>query len=358
MGWIKSGKFYKYLLKNLSTVNTLLGIYPFLSMEIKTEYGKIKMNKLSSEIIRAPEFKRLKKITLSGYKVFLSPNNPFYKKPVTIFEHSIGVYALLTSLGANYEERIMGLLHDISRPAFGHIIDFLFGDYEKQEWHERVMESFLENSKINEICENHGLNLKRMVKKFRNGRYRYLDSPIPNICADRLDYSLRHIRSIFGEDLFWIARDIKKGSNLYFSSEKTALIYSLSYLELSRYYNKDSGIFLVISKILKKALEQGLIETKDFLERGEEEIYRILIKDRELKKILSLLKNIRVEIDEKEFDFVVRTKRRYVDPFVREKRLSEINKEFKRKIEEFLKEYEQGIRIKVYPKEILKYIKE
>ena len=61
---------------------------------------------------------------------------------VTRLEHSLGVYLLLTRLGAGRRERVAGLLHDVSHTAFSHAVDFLFAS-EEQDHHERLKPEFL-----------------------------------------------------------------------------------------------------------------------------------------------------------------------------------------------------------------------
>jgi len=303
--------------------------------------------KIFEELIKTKEFQRLKGITLGGFNVFLDKNNPLYiKNDPTVYEHSLGVYKILDKIGASEEEKIIGLLHDISRPAFGHIIDFVFADREKQEWHERMFERVLKNSEIEKVLKKYGYDWVELVNNFREGKYKYLDFPIPDICADRLDYSLRHIRSIFNKDLFWILDYIVPNDILEFSNEKAALEYSLNYLELAKLYAfKHSALYEVISAILRKALDKKIIKLEDFFEKGEKEIYDILCKDEELKEELERIKNIKI-IENR--GFIIKTKCRYIDPKVNGKRLSEINKEFRIKLMEYLDKCKKGIKVEIF----------
>lgn len=87
-------------------------IYPFAQ--------DIIVDEVVLEIIRTPEFVRLKGIKQAGI------TGLFTKRNYDRAEHSFGVYLLLKYLGANLEQCIGGLLHDIYHTNFSHTTDELF----------------------------------------------------------------------------------------------------------------------------------------------------------------------------------------------------------------------------------------
>ncbi|HEU5115271.1 MAG TPA: HD domain-containing protein, partial [Isosphaeraceae bacterium] len=137
-------------------------------------------------LIATPTFQRLKGIRQAGPSAFA---HPF--KTVTRFEHSLGVYTLLTRLGAGRKERVAGLLHDLSHTAFSHAVDFVFAS-EDQAYHETLKPIFLARPDIKSVIEKIGY----ATTDFEDDTvYTLLERPLPLLCADRLDYFLRDGRA-------------------------------------------------------------------------------------------------------------------------------------------------------------------
>src|SRR3954447_11815583 len=146
-------------------------------------YGEVSIDDpLVIALIECPTFQRLKGIRQAGPSAFAFPF-----KTVTRFEHSLGVYLLLTRLGADRRERVAGLLHDISHTAFSHAVDFLFHS-DEQDYHEKIKPEFLRRGDVAEILDRIGY---RPDEFFDDSIYPLLERPLPLLCADRLDYFLR-----------------------------------------------------------------------------------------------------------------------------------------------------------------------
>jgi hypothetical protein len=133
-------------------------------------------------LIDSPTFQRLRGIRQAGPSAFAFPF-----KTVTRFEHSLGVYVLLKRLGADPREQVAGLLHDISHTAFSHAVDFLFSS-EEQDHHERLKPQFLERPDIVTALNALGYEPREF---FDDAIYPLLERPLPDLCADRLDYFFR-----------------------------------------------------------------------------------------------------------------------------------------------------------------------
>ena len=83
------------------------------------------------EYINTPEMMRLDTVSAlvgSDYAGFID-----VKFPYTSLSHSIGVALIIWNFTKDKKQTLAGLFHDIATPAFKHCIDFLNGDYEKQE---------------------------------------------------------------------------------------------------------------------------------------------------------------------------------------------------------------------------------
>ena len=133
-------------------------------------------------LVRGPTLQRLKGIRQSGPSAFA-----FAFKNVTRFEHSLGVYLLLTKLGADRKQRVAGLLHDISHTAFSHAVDFIFHS-DEQDYHEKLKPEFLRRPDVTRVLDRMGYEPSDF---YDDSIYPLLEQHIPLVCADRLDYFLR-----------------------------------------------------------------------------------------------------------------------------------------------------------------------
>jgi HD superfamily phosphohydrolase len=139
-------------------------------------------------LIACATFQRLRGIRQAGPSAFA---HPF--KTVTRFEHSLGVYTLLRRLGASRLECIAGLLHDVSHTAFSHAVDFLDdADGEEQAHHESLKPLFLQRPDL--AAALHALGV-RPEQFYDDSIYTLLERPLPDLCADRIDYFLRDGRA-------------------------------------------------------------------------------------------------------------------------------------------------------------------
>lgn len=135
--------------------------------------------------IAAPEFQRL-----DGVSMVSVDHSPIYNFPHTntVFAHSIGVALLLWRFTHDKRQTLAGLFHDISSPAFKHVIDYMNGDAETQESIEANTGEIIRNSRT--ICRQ----LKRdgilpgEVSDYR--LFPLADNDAPGLAADRFEYTL------------------------------------------------------------------------------------------------------------------------------------------------------------------------
>jgi HD superfamily phosphohydrolase len=153
-------------------------------------YGEFKVDGILEEIIRSKPVQRLKGIHQGGASYLVNPN-----WNVTRYEHSIGVMLLIKKLGGSLEEQIAGLLHDISHTAFSHVIDFVI-ENDEEDYHEKIVKTVIEGSDIPNILNKYGYDYKEIV--LDDSAWSILEQPAPNLCADRVDYTLRDM-SAYGQ---------------------------------------------------------------------------------------------------------------------------------------------------------------
>jgi hypothetical protein len=134
------------------------------------------------DLIAAPTFQRLRGVRQAGPSAIA-----FAFKDVTRFEHSLGVHLLLRRLGADLEQQVAGLLHDISHTAFSHAVDFLVTS-DEQDHHESLKPVMLDRPDIAAALARLGFQPRDF---YDDSIYPLLERPLPLLCADRLDYFLR-----------------------------------------------------------------------------------------------------------------------------------------------------------------------
>lgn len=144
-------------------------------------YGNVEMPAVFEDLLNTEALKRLDGIHHSGAIFLVNPDLSHSR-----LEHSIGVMLLIRMLGGSELEQIAGLLHDVSHTAFSHVGDYVFENSE-ENYHELVYADVLLASEVPAVLLKHGYHIDDVLK----GRFDILEQPLPDLCADRLDYTLR-----------------------------------------------------------------------------------------------------------------------------------------------------------------------
>ena len=236
-------------------------------------YGEIEIDEpVIVDLINSQELQRLKGVDQSGYFEIYHPGSKHSR-----FEHSVGVYILLKKFGAPIEERIAGLIHDVSHSAFSHAVDYaLANGTEKEQSHQDdYFDEYVRKSGIPKILEKYGFDLEYILDE---NNFPLLENKLPDICADRIDYSLRGfvlfgvakiekvkeiLKNLTVEDRRWVFKDFNSG---------------YEYAKLFKDINDNcySGIttaimFRRVGDYLKYALEKKYID-KDILYTTDNEV--------------------------------------------------------------------------------------
>jgi uncharacterized protein len=163
----------------------------------------IKIDDCASDIMKTPEFIRLKGIKQAGI------TGLFTCRTYDRAEHSIGVYLLLKYLGATDEQCIGGLLHDIYHTNFSHTTDELFCGESQDSFHEKNKYLFFDK-----CCKNITKILTtyfptRDVKYFLDGE-NMLVTKNKSFGADMLDYFIRDgfYEGVLSDE--WVVELVKK----------------------------------------------------------------------------------------------------------------------------------------------------
>jgi len=302
------------------------------------------------ELINSKPFQRLKKITQYGI-----PYEYYMYKGFSRYEHSIGVLLLLKKFNADLEEQIAGLVHDISHPAFSHVVDWMVGNHEKEDYQDSVHSKFLAKSDISTILKKYDFDINS-IADLKN--FRLLDKEIPEVCADRLDYALREFKE-------WANPDIVKecynsiiviGDRLVFSKRKTAEDFGRTFLKCqNEHWSGAEAVvrYCLMSDILKYAVDKAIVNPEDFMQDD----YFIInkLKKSNDEKILNALEQLSEKIifenDYLNPEICAKKKFRYVNPEYLEdgkiKRLSENIEEFNALIEKSRQMNEEGVNVRI-----------
>ena len=329
-------------------------------------YGRHKINEpVLVELIKSKPIQRLKKIAQLGI-----PNRFYHIRGFSRFEHSLGVMLLLRKLAASLEEQAAGLLHDISHTAFSHVFDWAVGNQEAEDYQDKSYKKFFFNTEIPGILRGQGFNVNKIsdLKQFN-----LLEKEIPNLCADRIDYSLREfhlwanpeaveetkvsssptelpkeakvrkrVKSSFD---FAAARVVdylvehlsNLGGKIVFTNQKSAELFATTFLKCQReHWGGEEAVarYYLFSLILKDALNKKILNIGDFYQDDNFVVSKLIkSRDRKILKQLNLLKNKTLSRRAGRVKKIVRKKFRYVDPeFLiagKIKKLSQASEKFK-----------------------------
>ena len=307
-------------------------------------WGEIKIkDKLIEEIILDKDFQRMKNISQLG----ISKYSFLFGMDFNRYEHSVGVYYLLKKFGANKEECLAGLLHDLSHGPFSHVLDLVFKDDGNEEYTDGILLERISNSNIGKILRKNNYSLENIAN---NKSHTLLDKKLPDIAADRIDYA---IRDPFGMDTALSKRVLSsliiKNGEFVFNNSFIANLFSRQYYVLSN--ELWSSVFWTVNhKILADAIkliiDRGYVKKKELFLKNDEQIIKIIEKNKD-KKIDKLIKrmgnldyhNIKVVSKKDKYDYKWKKKNRFVDPKIligdKVKKLSDINPEWKLKLKYF-----------------------
>ncbi|KGP71336.1 HD domain-containing protein [Pontibacillus yanchengensis] len=268
------------------------------------------------ELIETSSIQRLKGVHQGGGSYLVNE-----KWNVTRYEHSVGVMLFIRKMGGSLEEQIAGLLHDVSHTAFSHVIDYVMEE-EKEDYHEHIFKEIIYQSDIPSIIEKHGFDIEPILDE---SNWRILEQPLPDLCADRVDYTLRdmyHYQGLSKKEIDDFLQSLQfDGNNLYLTNTHVAEWFvRLFYREVIDFFMHPLNVYgsQQLKQLLKVALEKHVITTEDFLLQDDEVLD--LIRQKSDDKLSTLLNGLQTDItvieDEQLYDYHQKSKLRYIDPFV------------------------------------------
>lgn len=319
-------------------------------------YGMIELtDAVIIDLVNSPVLQRLKEIDQAGYAKPYFPGTEH-----TRFEHSLGVYELLRRYNTPLEEQVAGLIHDVSHTAFSHCIDYVI-DYvlaekaEEQAHQDNTFAAFVRNSAILSILRKHNMDIKYILN---DKNFPLKETKLPDLCADRIDYSLRTARAhdeitqegvrnllshLQVHDRMWVFQDVssareyaeifKKMNNKYYAGFPSAVMHR------------------TVGDYLQHALQQGYIKKSDLYTTDHEVLERIerhQRTDRTLKILWQRMnRKAQQAVRKSEADAHVKCKSRVVDPCCWDKgticRLSDAEPDWKQVVQQEMRPKEHFI---------------
>lgn len=292
------------------------------------------------ELIKSHPFQRLKQICQYGV-----PDKYYHLKNYSRFEHSVGVYLLLKKLGASEKEQIAGLLHDVSHTAFSHVVDWVLGNG-KDEGHQDAKHlNFLLNSELSVILKKYNFDPAEIGN---HHNFKLLENELPQICADRIDYSIREFPLEIAREL--VENLIVEQGEIIFKNKESAKLLAENFLKRQVIHwggFEAVSRYRLFANALKIALDKKIIDFNDFWKTDNYVLNKINeAKNEEINKILSALKNKKLNGYPKGKEKAFK-KFRYVDPLFLENGkivlLSKVDKKFANELEKVRIDNARGI---------------
>jgi HD superfamily phosphohydrolase len=233
------------------------------------------------QLLQCPELVRLKGVCQHGITGLLG-----FTPQVTRFEHSVGAFLLVRKVGGSLEEQVAALLHDVSHTALSHVIDYALSKPGEGSFHEVHKARYLKKTTLPEILTQHGFG---DLKAFEEDLFPLVEMPSPQLCADRLDYSLRDTVA-FGklsmedaQQVFATLRAFPSASSprrlLVLGNPQLALTLARAYMAADRdvWSNRAHvDIYKRTGQIIGELVKQGFVEEEALWSLSDKAFWALL----------------------------------------------------------------------------------
>ena len=206
-------------------------------------------------------------------------HNRFY---YSRYDHSLNCALIVWNWTRDKKKTLAALFHDVSTPAFSHVIDFKNGDALTQESTEDKNAAMVLADKdlaaalaqdglvASDVCDYH--------------KFSICDNEVPQLSADRLEYmfpsgealegwfSLRAVKRFYA-DLF-VAKDERGRDEFSFKTKKIALDYFRRILKIGYFLqrNKDKIAMELMARVVDAAIKCGALREEELWLLSEREI--------------------------------------------------------------------------------------
>ena len=300
------------------------------------------------EYINTKELLKQKYISVTCGTIYSSlfESDFFYSS----LDHSVAVALIIWHFTHNKKQTLAGLFHDIATPVFKHCVDFLNGDYMKQESTEDLTTEIIKKSpEIMNLLKRDNIDIYE-VNDYHV--YPVADNDTPQLSADRLEYSMSNALFIYRlkniEDIKEFYNDIEIQHNekneieLGFKTKEIAEKFVDITSKLSIIYREDRTRYSMqlIADILRGLSKENKITKKDLYKLKESDVIKIIEKSKykEIFEKWRKAKKAKTSKTEPKDVYYVHhgAKIRYINPMCKGTRINEISKNAKENIEKNL----------------------
>ena len=206
-------------------------------------------------------------------------HNRFY---YSRYDHSLNCALIVWNWTGDKKMTLAALLHDVSTPAFSHVIDFKNGDALTQESTEDKNAAMIRSDpELAAALAQDGLTAADVDDYHK---YSICDNEVPQLSADRLEYmfpsgaalegwfSLRAIKRFYGDLV--LAKDENGNLEFAFKTKKIALDYFKRILKIGYFLqrNKDKIAMELMARVVDKAIACGALREEELWLLSEREI--------------------------------------------------------------------------------------
>lgn len=301
------------------------------------------------EYINTPEMQKQAGISVScgTYYSKLFPEITLWYSSL---DHSVAVALIIWNFTKDKKQTLSGLFHDIATPVFKHCIDFMNGDYEKQESTEELTTKIISESKeIMNLLNRDGIKIEEINDYHR---YPIADNDTPMLSSDRLEYTLSNGFGV--RKNLWNLNEVKEiYENIEIQKNEEGLeelgfkdleiaekfVKNMSILSKSYMDSRTKLSMQLLADIIRSMSEEKQITKNDLYNLSEKEIIEKIEnyeKQRNSKQFEMWENTTNVfESDkyvENKYCKSLKAKIRYINPLVKYKRINQISEIAKKDI--------------------------
>ena len=238
-------------------------------------------------LAETPPMRRLKDVGMNCGCEYTS--FPLFTRtlPYSRLDHSMGAALIVWHFTQDPCQAVAALLHDVATPVFAHTVDFLHGDYLRQESTEDGTAQIIAASPdIQSQLRLLGLTTGDIADYHR---YPIADNDAPRLSSDRLEYTLGNLfhygfanplrlREYYEDLTVGVGEDGR--AELLFRTPALASAFALDALRTARVYVADEDRFAMqaLADLLRDALNRGVLAPSD-LAATEPQVIRALLED-------------------------------------------------------------------------------
>ena len=225
--------------------------------------------------IRSQGFQRLAQVYQAGITSLLG----WIPSRITRMHHCLGAMRLVQICLGSREEQLAALLHDVTHRAFSHVVDDLFRRRLKpgESWHELNVLEFVARTDLPDCL---GINWQRF---FDTDKYKLLEQPAPDLCADRCDYFLRDALAFGIVDSAWVKHFIAclvvQDGRMCLTDLAVAEAAASAFLRLNETvycHPANVALYRLTADALELALDSALTE-RDLDTKSDQQVWDIVL---------------------------------------------------------------------------------